>query len=241
MSLRGKCRGLNVDAIQSLSQSLLSLTHLETLSIEVDDDSPAFWEALLGLNIKSLSLSGQFGGLNVNHADSMSRSLASLNQLETLSISVRKYNDIQLPQPLKYLYIYCSTLLPSELRELVDTLSTFNQTAESKLEFGCASCEDFCFQPIPPEEYIAIQQELETLKNVAVERIRILNRSSKTGMFDNAAASARSVRGVSCVENDNRDSDNFKDDEYERYFDVLSNEIINRISMRLRITPVSNS
>ncbi|KAH3795460.1 hypothetical protein DPMN_149012 [Dreissena polymorpha] len=79
---------LNVKYTDSMSQSLLSLTHLDTLSIEVDDDSPGLWKALRGLNIKSLSLSGGYGGLNVNYADSMTQSLSSLIHLDTLSIEV---------------------------------------------------------------------------------------------------------------------------------------------------------
>ncbi|KAH3770447.1 hypothetical protein DPMN_171734 [Dreissena polymorpha] len=42
---------------ESLSQTLVSLTKLETLSID-EHESPGLWEALHGLNIKSLSLSG---------------------------------------------------------------------------------------------------------------------------------------------------------------------------------------
>ncbi|KAH3853030.1 hypothetical protein DPMN_095553 [Dreissena polymorpha] len=69
-----------------MSQSLSSLTHLDTLSIKFDVDSPGLWEALHGLNIKSLSLSDKYGGLKVNYADSMSQLLLSLTHLDTLSI-----------------------------------------------------------------------------------------------------------------------------------------------------------
>ncbi|KAH3780655.1 hypothetical protein DPMN_158474 [Dreissena polymorpha] len=83
--------GLNVDHEESMSQSLSSLTQLETLSIEVEYDSPGLWKALHGLNIRSLSLSAAWGGLNVDHEESMSLSLSSLTQLETLSIEVKYY------------------------------------------------------------------------------------------------------------------------------------------------------
>ncbi|KAH3710642.1 hypothetical protein DPMN_070131 [Dreissena polymorpha] len=80
--------GSNINCADLMSQSLLSLTHLDTLSIKVDDDSPGLWEALHGLNIKSLSLSGRYGSIEVHYADSMSQSLSSLTHLDTLSIKV---------------------------------------------------------------------------------------------------------------------------------------------------------
>ncbi|XP_052259252.1 uncharacterized protein LOC127863677 [Dreissena polymorpha] len=80
----------------SLKQSLLSLKQLETLSISVDEDIlehldiPVLWEALHGLSIKSLSLSvnGLPRGCLVKHAESLSQSLSSLIQLDTLSIII---------------------------------------------------------------------------------------------------------------------------------------------------------
>ncbi|KAH3880985.1 hypothetical protein DPMN_004908 [Dreissena polymorpha] len=159
-----------------MSQSLSSLTHLDTLSIEVDDDSLDLWEALHGLNIKSLILSDRHGYLNVKHAETIEHSLSSLKQLEKLSIFLRTNIDIKLPQTLKYLNIYCVTLLPSELHELVGTLSACTRTVESRLEFGCASFNDARVKSIPSEEYISIQQELGTLNTVAVKRFQILHR-----------------------------------------------------------------
>ncbi|KAH3798885.1 hypothetical protein DPMN_152488 [Dreissena polymorpha] len=88
LSLNNAYGGLNVNYAGSMSQSLSSLTHLDTLSIQVDDDSPGLWDALRGLNIKSLSLNYAYGGLNVNYADSMSQSLSSLTHLVTLNIKV---------------------------------------------------------------------------------------------------------------------------------------------------------
>ncbi|KAH3797123.1 hypothetical protein DPMN_150698 [Dreissena polymorpha] len=68
----------------SLSKSISSLTHLETLIIVVDDDSHCLCKDLHGLNIKSLSLRGDFGLLN--HVESLSQTLSSLQHLEELSI-----------------------------------------------------------------------------------------------------------------------------------------------------------
>ncbi|KAH3710906.1 hypothetical protein DPMN_070404 [Dreissena polymorpha] len=232
---RGYLKEHNAD---SMSQSLLSLTHLDTLSIEVNDDSPGLWKALHGLNIKSLILSD--GYYNVKHAETQAQSLSSLKQLEKLSIFLRTYIDIKLPQSLKYLNIYCVTLLPSELHELVGTLSACTRTVESKLEFGCASFNDFRVKSIPPEEYISIQQELGTLNHVAVKRFRILHRICE---YD--AASPWSVRGIGGVQDDNTDDDNVNDVAYKRFVTATADPtylgIINRIAMRLLITPSSNS
>ncbi|KAH3800291.1 hypothetical protein DPMN_153924 [Dreissena polymorpha] len=76
----------------SMSQSLSSLTQLDTLSIELGDYSPGLWEAPHGLNIKRLSLSVRYGGFKVKYADSMSQSLSSLTHLETLSIKANYYS-----------------------------------------------------------------------------------------------------------------------------------------------------
>ncbi|XP_052245556.1 uncharacterized protein LOC127854531 [Dreissena polymorpha] len=116
LSLSGQYGYLNVNYADSMSQSLSSLTHLDTLSIKVDEDSPGLWKGLHGLNIISLSLSGQYGYLNVNYADSMSQSLSSLTHLDTLSIKVdedspglwkalRGLNSISLSLSCRYGYL----------------------------------------------------------------------------------------------------------------------------------------
>ncbi|KAH3780473.1 hypothetical protein DPMN_158288 [Dreissena polymorpha] len=163
---------LNVDHEESLSQSLSSLTQLETLSIGVGYDSLGLWKALHGLNIKSLSLSGTCGGLNVDHDESLSKSLASLTQLETVTLYVKIYKQIELPQSLKYLNIYCDVFLPSKVLELVDTLPTCTQKVESNLKL-CCSLKFLIVDNIPLEEYTAIKQELEMRKNVTVEGFQI--------------------------------------------------------------------
>ncbi|KAH3799320.1 hypothetical protein DPMN_152927 [Dreissena polymorpha] len=211
LSLCGHYGYLNVHNADSMSQSLSSLTHLDTLSIEVFRYYPGLWKALHGLNIKSLILSGQYGYLNVKHAETIAQSLSSLKQLEKLSIFLRTYIDIKLPQSLKYLNIYCVTLLPSELHELVGTLSACTRTVECKLEFGCASFNDARVKSIPPEEYISIQQELGTLNHVAVKRFQILHRRRKTNICEYNAASPWSVRAICGVQDDNTDDDNVND------------------------------
>ncbi|KAH3780690.1 hypothetical protein DPMN_158509 [Dreissena polymorpha] len=170
---------LNVDHEESLSQSLSSLTQLETLSIKVKYDSPVLWKALHGLNIKSLSLSGKWGGLDVDNDESLSQSLASLTQLETVTLYVKTYKQIELPQSLKYLNIYCDGLLPSKVLELVDTLLTCTQRIESNRKL-CCSLEILIVDNIPLEEYTVIQQELQTRKNVTVERFQISDRKLET-------------------------------------------------------------
>ncbi|KAH3876127.1 hypothetical protein DPMN_039409 [Dreissena polymorpha] len=67
---------------ESLSQSLSSLTKLESLSINVNYiRSHDLWEDLSGLNIKSLTLSWWMDYLNVKHVESCSQSLSSLKKL----------------------------------------------------------------------------------------------------------------------------------------------------------------
>ncbi|KAH3710687.1 hypothetical protein DPMN_070179 [Dreissena polymorpha] len=244
LSLSGGYGGLNINCAYSMYRSLSSLTHLDTLRIEVDDDSPGLWKALHGLNIKSLILSGRHGYLNVKHAETIAPSLSSLTQLEKLSIFLWTYIDIKLPQLLKYLNIYCVTLLPSELHELVGKLSACTRTVECKLEFGCASFKDVRVKLIPPEEYISIQQELGTLNHIAVKRFRILHRRRKANICEYDAASPWSVRGIGGVQDDNTDDDNVNDVAYKSFVPAtaeISNGIINRIAMRFLITPSSNS
>ncbi|KAH3770664.1 hypothetical protein DPMN_171956 [Dreissena polymorpha] len=72
---------------ESLSKSLSSLTRLETLNVSVCADGNCPWKALHGLNIKSLSLF-HYGDCKDLQAESLYQSLASLTQLETLSITL---------------------------------------------------------------------------------------------------------------------------------------------------------
>ncbi|KAH3690493.1 hypothetical protein DPMN_191437 [Dreissena polymorpha] len=91
LSLKVEYRGFKVNRVELLSQSLSSLTKLETLSTSVEKDSTGLWKALRGLNIKRLSLSGWWlEGLDLNHVELMSQSLRSLTNLEKLSICVSK-------------------------------------------------------------------------------------------------------------------------------------------------------
>ncbi|KAH3798868.1 hypothetical protein DPMN_152471 [Dreissena polymorpha] len=244
LSLSVEYVGLNIDYADSMSLSLSSLTHLDTLSIYTDGISSGLWKALHGLNINSLSISDGF--FYDDDDDSIAQSLSSLKQLETLSIYFYSiYFDIWLPQSLKHLNSYCMQLLPSELRELVDALSACTQTIESNLDFCCASMDDSTLKRIPPEEYIVVKKELEMRKNVAVKRFRIYDRICKTYRYDHDhdddATSHWSVRDMCGVHDDNPDDDTVKDEAYKRFVRAISNEIINRISMRLLITPSSNS
>ncbi|XP_052225970.1 uncharacterized protein LOC127841290 isoform X3 [Dreissena polymorpha] len=170
---------LYVRHVESLSQALSSLTKLETLSIRVQYDSPGPWKALHGLNIKSLSLSVSWRGLNVYHDESLSKSLTSLTQLETVTPYVKTYHQIELPQSLKYLNIYCDGFLPSKVLELVDTLPTCTHKVGSNLKL-CCFLEILLVENIPLEKYTVIQQELQTRKNFTVERFQISDRKLET-------------------------------------------------------------
>ncbi|KAH3780706.1 hypothetical protein DPMN_158527 [Dreissena polymorpha] len=162
-------RDLTASNVKSQSQSLASLTQLETLSVKVLHGSTGLWKALHGLNIKSLSV--EQDDLNVDYVE-LSQSLASLTQLETLTLYVKTYKQLELPQSLKYLNLFCNALLPSKALELVDTLPTCTQKVGSNLKLRC-SLEFLIVKNIPIEEYTAIQQELQTRKDVTVERFEI--------------------------------------------------------------------
>ncbi|KAH3770592.1 hypothetical protein DPMN_171881 [Dreissena polymorpha] len=79
--------GCRVNHEKSFSQTIASLSKLEELSIldiKMDELTPCVWEALRGLNIKSLTLSSrEWGGY---HAESLTQLLSSLKRLETLEI-----------------------------------------------------------------------------------------------------------------------------------------------------------
>ncbi|XP_052214660.1 uncharacterized protein LOC127833435 isoform X2 [Dreissena polymorpha] len=131
--------GITSSVQESDTKTVVDMTVLNnTLQMYVRKDSPGLWEALHSLNIKSLSLGSARTYVRVKHEELLSQSLSSLTQLGTLSIYLRTYIVIQPPQSLKYLNIFCETLLPSQLRELIDTLRACTQTIECKLEFGCA-------------------------------------------------------------------------------------------------------
>ncbi|KAH3844240.1 hypothetical protein DPMN_086496 [Dreissena polymorpha] len=198
-----------------------------TLKMVVSEDSPGLWEALHSLNIKSLSLQG-FGDATtarVKHGELLNQSLSSLTQLETLTIHLRTYDVIKPPPSLKYLNIYSGTLLPSQLRELMDTLHACTQTIDSRIEFGCAMSiytddnhDEERIQQIALEEYTPIVHELETLKNVAVNRFRILDRTRKNRWLgEDVDVSCWFVRSNGDIDDDKQNDDNFKDKLYTEF------------------------
>ncbi|KAH3864664.1 hypothetical protein DPMN_027687 [Dreissena polymorpha] len=202
-----KRTGIDVKHTVSMAKTLASLIHLETLSIDVEHESPGLWEAFHGQNIKSLSLSGvrKSSGIDVKHAETFSQSLSSLTQLETLTLHVHTYIALQVPQSLKYLNIYSDTMLPSKVRELVDSLAIYTHSIGIKLEFGCASSIN-PQERIPVQEYIPFQQDLAARKNVAMKRFRIYE-------LPDSAGYALSVRDIGDV--DDAASDILEDDVYK--------------------------
>ncbi|KAH3770198.1 hypothetical protein DPMN_171482 [Dreissena polymorpha] len=235
LSLSGfwKRTGIDVKHTLSMAKTLASLIHLETLSIDAEHESLGLWEALHGQNIKSLSLSGvrKSSGIDVKHAETFSQSLSSLTQLKTLTLHVHTYIALQVPQSLKYLNIYSDTMLPSKVRELVDSLAIYTHSIGIKLEFGCASSIDPP-ERIPVQEYIPFQQELAARKNVAMKRFRIYE-------LPDSAGRAMSVRDIGDV--DDAASDILEDDVYKRFAKYIDRYKINRISMRIQIIPDSLS
>ncbi|KAH3735598.1 hypothetical protein DPMN_042134 [Dreissena polymorpha] len=75
LSLSGWGSRIEIKFVDSFSQSLSSLTQLESLSIN-RDDNPGVWKTLNGLNIKTLTLICW----TVTDLESFSQSLSSLKQ-----------------------------------------------------------------------------------------------------------------------------------------------------------------
>ncbi|KAH3783176.1 hypothetical protein DPMN_161105 [Dreissena polymorpha] len=233
-----------------VSRRNFNLWDLETLSMRVSRNFN-LWDSLRGLHITRLSLSGVQESLKVNNAELLSQSISSLTLLETLTLHVFAYIDLQLPQSLKYFNFYCTGISPPELRDLVKALSACTQTVESKLEFGCARCiyKDNRSRTtlFPPEEYIPVQLELTVQRNITVKRFRILDRIRADRWYE-SADSAWSVRDNVAVENDDYDDGIVDDDTYDLFvrhldsdFKFLDIRIKNRISMRVQSHAASNS
>ncbi|KAH3792002.1 hypothetical protein DPMN_145491 [Dreissena polymorpha] len=133
------------------------------------------WETLHGLNVKILSLWNLYEcGVSWDRVLPLSQSLVSLPQLETLSVTLSEYIDLQLPPSLKHFIGCFYTLSPTQLSEIVNKLTAWTQSVECRLEFFCINERDVNMpQKIPPEEYIHIKQKLESLEHVKVKRFRI--------------------------------------------------------------------
>ncbi|KAH3812125.1 hypothetical protein DPMN_140548 [Dreissena polymorpha] len=135
-----------------LPQSLSSLEQLETDS--------QYLESRLGVPVQ------------VKHEDMLSQSLSSLTQLETLTIYLHEYVIIKLPPSLKYLNIYFYTLLPTQIRELMDTLRACTQTIDSRLEFGCAmSNNDDDDDDEDLKQHIEPEDIIQKLKEDIIQKI----------------------------------------------------------------------
>ncbi|KAH3749868.1 hypothetical protein DPMN_184383 [Dreissena polymorpha] len=240
-------RGLNIKKLSwwtmhwKVKDGLLmaeSLTQLEKLFICVDKDSPGLWENISGLNIKGLTLRSHSEGLFVKHVSLLSQSISSFKYLDSLTVHLRTYIDIKILQTLKCLNFYCDALLPSELRELLYKLSASTHTFEGNLAFNCASFDGLSFKRIPQEDYIAFNHEMGSLKQVAVKRFRIYDRTNHFIKWIDSEDSAWSERANKVVVGDDHDDASVDDDGYTFYIKSISPEIINRISMRFQIIPV---
>ncbi|KAH3808666.1 hypothetical protein DPMN_137023 [Dreissena polymorpha] len=86
LSLCGTFNSSAREHLSLISQSLSSLYQLETFTRDINNDSSGLWQALYGLNIKSLSLRGCLDSSAKELVVSVAHSLASLTQLETLSL-----------------------------------------------------------------------------------------------------------------------------------------------------------
>ncbi|KAH3770277.1 hypothetical protein DPMN_171561 [Dreissena polymorpha] len=229
MSLGSKYIDFNLNYAESIKKSLLSLTELDTLSIIAKKDSPGLCETLNCLNIKRLSLSGEKRGLRVDHAESLSQSLSSLTQLETLTLHLNTYIALQVPRSLKYLNIYSKKLLPSELRDLVGRLAARPHAIDIELEIGCASSID------PPErillqEYILVQQELVSRPNVVVKKFRT---------YESESNSTMPVHYIGGVDNPAHCDLSIEDYAYDIFAELMERFKYSRISIGLQINPDS--
>ncbi|KAH3717213.1 hypothetical protein DPMN_059994 [Dreissena polymorpha] len=214
-----------------------------TCMFDINDDSPGLWETLDGLNVNNLRLGGGYGALTVHLVSSKSRSLESLPKLETLSMNLSFYIDLPLPPYLKHLTVLYNTLSPSELRHLVNQLCAFTHSVECKLEFLCGNkIENNTITNIPPENYITVEQELQTLEHVEVKRFRIYDRTPQTDINYRAAWSVRD----SIVDDGDHGDDIGKDEgwiSHSSHSDIRKwhSECLNRISLQLRINGEQNN
>ncbi|KAH3776094.1 hypothetical protein DPMN_177507 [Dreissena polymorpha] len=239
LSLSYQCFSWRGLCAKSLHQSLLSLSQLEKLSIDVNTNIPGLWEALIDLNIKSLSLSLSCVRKGL-HEESLSQSLSSLKRLEMLTLHVYTYIDIHLPQSLKFFYYYCDALIPSKLRDLVEKLAACTHTIEFKLNFVCAAGV-YPTEHVPLQEYSLIQQELRARKNIAVKRFRMYERICKSNTYEGFynAESSTYERDAGGVTDDDHDDHSVNDDAYESFSKWMTDRNVNRISIRLQICPDS--
>ncbi|KAH3717348.1 hypothetical protein DPMN_060133 [Dreissena polymorpha] len=214
----------------------LITTHLNnTCTFDIAHESPCLWETLHGLNIKNLSLQGRNGCLNVHSVSSLAQSLTSLPQLETLTMYLSVYIDLQLPPSLKNLTACYNILSPSDLRHLGNKLCALTQSVDCRLEFGCGNkISKYTVNNIQLEEYIPIQQELKALENVEVKRFRIYDRKPNTYKWSNDAWSVRD----SVVDDDDNNDDIGEDELFKWYKMQIQKAVINRISIRLHINCV---
>ncbi|KAH3720802.1 hypothetical protein DPMN_063706 [Dreissena polymorpha] len=203
-----------------------------TVAVYDSTDYPVLWKTLNGQNVRHLRLQGNFIGLKVDHVPLLSRLLASLSQLETLTMHLSVYIDIQLPPSLKHLTVCYENLSASELRYLVNKLCALTHSVECRLEFLCDNTiENTTITNIPLEEYISIVQELEALEHVEVKRFRIYDRTAYTYRWSD---DEWSVRGSVVDDGDNSD-DIGEAEMCKSYIMRIRDDVLNRISMRLQI------
>ncbi|KAH3778467.1 hypothetical protein DPMN_179926 [Dreissena polymorpha] len=125
--------------------TISSLSKLEELSIELDELTPCVWEALHGLNIKSLTLSRkEWGEL---HAESLTQLLSSLKRLETLGIG---------PFHIAAAYVELSDILPAK---------------EFKMYFRQLEIDECTIQRIETEHHGNVREQCYQLFMV-LERMR---------------------------------------------------------------------
>ncbi|KAH3782859.1 hypothetical protein DPMN_160779 [Dreissena polymorpha] len=160
-----------------------------TLKMYVDcnDCRPGLWDTLYNLNIKSLRVGGKIGSLHVNHEEALSQSLLSLKLLETLTMHLSRYIDLQLPQSLRQFGVFFCRLSSSELRDLLSKLSRFTGPLTCRLEFGFyrenvsgSDLDKYSNNQFSTEEYILVTKGLEAPENIEVDQFKIYDNRNYT-------------------------------------------------------------
>ncbi|KAH3803987.1 hypothetical protein DPMN_132259 [Dreissena polymorpha] len=215
------------DNVESMSLSLSSLTQLETLSIKVPEDSTELCQAIHGLNINCLNLSGFSEVFMLFREQFLGKSLSSFSQLEKLTLCVKVYTALPLPKSLKYLNIYCELIVALNFRNFVETLSACTQSLEIKLEIACTSEKMPC---LPMQTYTSIHQELENMEHVKVTKFVIYTRKP---LILTETDSNLLVQNVVVGVDGNRNDDIGDDELYKRFIDHMDE--LDRISVRFRI------
>ncbi|KAH3868385.1 uncharacterized protein LOC127867759 [Dreissena polymorpha] len=124
------------------------------VSLNSSEDSVQFYEALRGLNIKSLCVS------KIENCEKLSELCQELNSLEILRIASYKFVNMLLPHTVRRLHYTFFTASDGELRAFLSKLSTYCHPLEVRLVFG--------YEKHTEEQFNVLKLALEERKFVGV-------------------------------------------------------------------------